>query len=491
MSPAFFRAVAARVFSTVAALVTGTLSLWLYQRYLTPETYGMVLVATQLMAYLPLLDGGFRTTLNRRLLAGDPRADELIHFGQVVNTWLVLLVLLVALVVMGAYAFTPVARLAGEPLAFFFLLGLAAAAVTAANLQAGLLVGLHAQAELAVIGGGGALVNLTVLWTSLDAGAGVWAFPLGTLAMLAFMWPTSLWLIRRRLPELRIISLTLGAKFWQQFHEVKTSALALFRSQVATLVLFTVDVVIVGLACGAREAALYGLLTRVFGIIRSVVQASGESAWPLVARQGGLDRNFNDFLVRANAWIYGSVTGAALMTLQPFLTWFMGDDWLASTSVLVLIAARFLITGMASTVTYLLYGLGEFRLLSRPLERELMVAAALALPGAFWFSSAGVAGAFLLATAAGTLAPIYFGYFRVADVAARGFFLAMWSRLVAGLVMSGTLSWLALRWLDSGWHVVLAGAGAVLGSLTIGLLVAALRRGGGTERGFVAWLRRW
>lgn len=477
MSPAFFNAVAARGFATVVGLVAGSLSLWLYQRYLTPETYGVVLVAAQLMAYLPLLDGGFRTTLNRRLLAAEPGADELILFGQAVNTWLALMATGVALVVMGAYAFTPTALLSGQPLGFFLLLGVAAAGVTAGNLQANLLVGLHAQAELSVLGGVGALLNLGVLWAGLHAGAGVWAFPLGTLAMLVFVWPASLWLIRRRRPGLPFFSLARGPEFWRRFHEMKAGALALFRNQVATLVLFTVDVVIVGLACGAREAAVYGLLTRVFGIVRSVVQTSGEAAWPLVARQGGLDREFNGFLVRANAWIYGSVTGAALVTLQPFLGWFMGGDWLASTPVLMLIAARFLITGMASTVTYLLYGLGEFRLLSRPLERELMASVVLAVPGALWLGSAGVSGAFLLATAAGTLAPIYFGYFRAARLEARAFFLAMWWRAAAGVLVSAGLGWLALGWLNGGWLIVIAGGLACGAGIGAGLLVAALRPG--------------
>ena len=226
MSPAFFNAVAARGFATVVGLVAGALSLWLYQRYLTPETYGVVLVAAQLMAYLPLLDGGFRTTLNRRLLAAEPGADELILFGQAVNTWLALLAAGVALVVMGAYAFTPTALLSGQPLSFFLLLGVVAAGVTAGNLQAGLLVGLHAQAELSVLGGVGALVNLGVLWAGLHAGAGVWAFPLGTLAMLVLVWPASLWLIRRRRPGLPVFSLARGAEFWRRFHEQKTSSLA-------------------------------------------------------------------------------------------------------------------------------------------------------------------------------------------------------------------------------------------------------------------------
>src|SRR3954452_19608803 len=104
----YARAWGARIFAMTSNLACGLVALKLYGR-LSPEAYGVVAVALTVMGYLPLMDGGFRTTINRAVLA-EPFAaqrSKLLVFGQEFYSWLGLGVLCVAMVLMFGYAFTP------------------------------------------------------------------------------------------------------------------------------------------------------------------------------------------------------------------------------------------------------------------------------------------------------------------------------------------------------------------------------------------------
>src|SRR5438477_12405947 len=116
----YVKAWGARVFAMTSNLVCGLLALKLYGR-LSPEAYGVVAAALTVMGYLPLLDGGFRTTINRAILA-EPNSRErqtLLRFGQVFYSWLGLAVLVLAAVLMAGYAASPMGRHSGQSLAFF------------------------------------------------------------------------------------------------------------------------------------------------------------------------------------------------------------------------------------------------------------------------------------------------------------------------------------------------------------------------------------
>jgi len=64
----FERTVLCRITATASALIVGVISLRLYRNYLTPEIYGAILIALQIINHLRFLDGGFRSAINRRLL---------------------------------------------------------------------------------------------------------------------------------------------------------------------------------------------------------------------------------------------------------------------------------------------------------------------------------------------------------------------------------------------------------------------------------------
>src|SRR5262245_10721342 len=412
MSSDFYRAVAARLFATTSALVSGMVSLKLYSHYLSPESYGVVVVALQFMSYLPLLDGGFRTTTNRRLLAEPDQVTRLglVRFCQAFYSLVSVAIVAVALLCMWGYAFTSNARQSSLSLDFFLVLGAVGAAAVIGFSQMNLLIGLQAQTALFLLMGLNSWLTVGARWICLGVGAGVWAFPLSSLAALAGTLPIAWRSIRRRMPSVRLFTLERSAEFKRYFHELKRDAWACFRSQVSIILLFTVDIIFVGMMSSAGEAAVYAVLSRLFGIVRGLLQTAGEAAWPVVAEQRETSGVLASFLLRANGWIYGAVMGAMALTLTPFLEWYMGKAWAPPSILVYLLAARFLITGASSPAGYLLVGLGDFQAVARCVERELVVATLLAVPLGMKWGVLGVAWAFLLATACGTFLPILFVY---------------------------------------------------------------------------------
>src|SRR6266853_1930870 len=125
----YIKAITCRMIATASALVAGAVSLRLYGRYLTPEIFGMVLVPLQILSYLPLLDGGFRTVVNRQILANPENQEQLgaINFCQAFYSWFALLALIVAELCMVGYSLTPAVARAGESVTFFLALGMVSA----------------------------------------------------------------------------------------------------------------------------------------------------------------------------------------------------------------------------------------------------------------------------------------------------------------------------------------------------------------------------
>src|SRR4030095_5953349 len=100
MTHHFLNAVFWRSAATLSALVKGLVTLRLVGRHLEPSSYGVVLVALQILASLPFLDARSRTPVSRPLLANreSGRRAALLRFGQTLYSWLSLGVLAVALV---------------------------------------------------------------------------------------------------------------------------------------------------------------------------------------------------------------------------------------------------------------------------------------------------------------------------------------------------------------------------------------------------------
>lgn len=433
MTGSFLRTVAWKVSATLSGALAGLLMLRLLDAYLLPERYGVVVVALQAMLYLPLLDFGFRTTLNRRLLVEhDPvERRRLLDFGQALYLRLGALVWGVAVVGMVAYGFTPTARLAREPVLFFVALGTAGAFSVLALAQVNLLIGLGEQQRVFRLNTLGSWTNLLALWIGLKSGWDLWAFPwAAALLGVVQLVPAWLW-SRAKEPTLHWSGQITAAEFRERFGQFRADAFACLRSQFAILLLFTVDVVLVGLLAGDPVvAAIYGTSARIFGIVRGALQSGSEALWPLVAKASadGSDPGQGDWLLRVNAWLYGGAMGAMAVTLAPFTDWFMKKWGGPDPVVVALLAARFLVTGLTSPAAYFLLGLGDFRSLARYCERELACGVLLSLALGWKFGARGVALAFLVSTVFGTFTPIFWQWARLRRLPAGRLFATAWAR---------------------------------------------------------------
>lgn len=441
------------------------------------ESYGVVVVALQIMSYLPLLDGGFRTAVNRRILADESKEErgDLLYFCQVLYSWLALIIFLVGVVAMGVYLLTPNARNSGQPMIFFLVLGVSGALTVITAAQGGVLVGLGMQANLFFINALNAWISTTALWLSLREGAGVWAFPISTLMGICGTYPIILWMVRRRERSIRFWIFNVDERFWKCFRRLKWDAWACFRSQGSIMLLFSLDLVLVGFLCSAQDAAIYGVLSRLFGIVRSFLQTFGEVAWPIMAQRKETGGEFSSFLLRLNGWLYGSVMGAIAVTLIPFIQWFMGNSWRPPEWLVYLLVVRFLISGLSSPAAYFLIGLGDFRSIARCVERELLAALILGvLLGRLW-GIGGVASAFCIATIFGTLAPIMFIYAGREKISPIRLMSQVWWRALVGF---GTSFLVAARLIYMGGNrieIVAIGLGSAVLALCLGVCISYMR----------------
>jgi O-antigen/teichoic acid export membrane protein len=441
MRSEFFQAAGARLFSVVASLASGLLSLKLYGHYFTPDDYGLIVVALQLISYLPMLDGGFRTTTNRLLLAtSEERTRQaLVEFSQTIYSWLLMVVLVVGGLGLGAYGL-----LAGHSgqfgSLFFTTLGITGALSVFANAQAGLLIGLGAQASMAVIAGASALASVGALAVGLSLGCGPWAFT----ASLTATALTTYCLTRLRLSRFSIfvpwIRFGISADFWLRFHELRNDAWHAFRSQVSIVMLFSSDLVLVAIFCSPADTAIYGVLSRLHSIARGFLQSFNEASWPIVARRAAGIEKFQNWLLRTNGWIYGFAGGGLLVASPWFIGWYIGDAWKPSPLLNGLFVARFLIMGASTPASYFLLGAGEFRSIARCCEREVATALGLGAALGFFLGSSGVALGYLLATNAGTFLPLWIIYARRQGDSLVPLLLQSWLRICAGFA-TAALGW--------------------------------------------------
>jgi len=474
----FYLAFACRTFAMASAFICGLVSLRLYKDFLEPQTYVVIMTAWQMLSYLPLLDGGFRNATNRNILA-EPAAGEkrrLIVFAQTICSYLAVAGAFLGVIIMFCYAYTPNVQQLGLPISYFIFFGAVGALCMVGSLQFALLIGLEAQQNLFLLVAANSWLTLASLWLALEAGLGAWAFPISILAGFLGTWPLALYWIRRQMPGAPVFSFHLPKEFWLTFHRVKQNAAACFENQIVTMVLYTSDVILVGILCEAKAAATYVVLARLFTVIRSFLQSASEVSWPIVAQRGLVKKEFADPLLKVNAWLYGSVMGAVAVTLIPFLLWFMGKEWTAGPLLLNLFIARFLITGLAAPASYFLFGLGEMPVISRWLKRELFAGVLLAILLASQFSITGVAWGFLLATALGTFFPLLRSYAQRAGSSALEIFLQIWWRAAVSFITSSLGAAFALSYLPGRAQAVLAGAVGMVTGLSIGYVIGMARR---------------
>ncbi|HTH47760.1 MAG TPA: hypothetical protein VMB21_09640, partial [Candidatus Limnocylindria bacterium] len=316
MSERFVHTVLWKILANISSVISMLLALKVYKQHVSQEVYGLFLVLLAMLNNLAQVDGGFRLTLNRNLLSA-PSPDErrrLLEFGQTLYSIGGLLALGAGTLLMVGYGLTPAAKVAGQPLYFFAIMGSLGGLTVISAAQCQLLIGLRMQSRLYILTTLNSWGFLAGLWLGFKAGLGNWTFVVAFIAatgvplLLALVW------IRLHEPELKLFSFHPGPEFRARLRSLWPESSAAFIMQVLTMLLYNLDLVVAQQFCGYASAGIYVLIAgQVFNRLRTLMQAADEAIWPFVARGGGL--HISVALVRLNAWLYGAVVGGVIFTL--------------------------------------------------------------------------------------------------------------------------------------------------------------------------------
>jgi O-antigen/teichoic acid export membrane protein len=462
----------------VSLLLTGFYAIWLYTAYLRPDRYGVLALALTIIGYLPYLDGGFRTVINRAILAAPDTSKrlELFQFAQKLYSFLALIIIACALLAMVIYGLMPGARAERLPLSFFIVLGLANSLLVISNVQSAAFVALQQQSKVFILQTLAAWTSVNALAWAFARGWELWSIPFASIVSVLVTYPLTLRWVHFALPEVKIFSFFTGTDFWTRFHQMKADAWFCFRSQLTSLVLYSADILIIGYFSPKAEVAIYYVIMRLVGMVRSLLQTGGEVGWPFLAQRGVAQEDAIPWF-GLHGWIYGSVAGAFLVVSIPFCQWYMGPAWTVSPALLTVIVWRFLVVGLGSSATYLLYAAGQFRPISKCLEGELFAGLLFGILGGYFYGTIGVATGFLIATAAGTLIPVFIAYSRAGRVPVGRILGTIWTRALLAYAASYLTATLLLRVLSNGFYMPLIGSAAVMVSLLLAIAFAVSRNG--------------
>ena len=479
-------AVICRLIANLVGVVTAFLSLRLYNLYVSKEIYGTILVGLQIIGYLPLMSGGFRMALNQQTLAApeNDRKQAIARFGQTLQSYFFVIVLLGGMLGMAAYGFLPKSRATDIPLLVFITAGAAAALTFQAGSQLALLVAFGEQVTSSIIQGAWGVLTVAALWISFALGSGVWAFPLSNaISSLLIILLVRLSLLRTK-NDVPLFLWKRERDFMVQLKSVWKAAFEALYSQVATVLVFTLDLIIIGILIGPGPAAVYGVVTRIVTISRQVLQSLSEAAWPRLAQELDLGRKVQIMrkVDRFNAWFVGSWYGALAITLLPFLGWLVKPDWVATPLLAGLIIARSFVISLTSAHAYGLLSAGRFRDLAQVNQQEVAIGLVLGTILSLTMGVNGTAIAFLLGSLAAQGWQMTYRYFRFAEdthwfsewlaVASRGLLAAGISAAIAAAVWSVTRTHLG----HAGWLSV--PAGGIAFALPVGAVLLWWRTSG-------------
>jgi O-antigen/teichoic acid export membrane protein len=400
----FKYAVIFRIIASACTVVTAFLSVRVYNLYVSKEIYGVILVGLQFIGYLPLVSSGFRTVIGRQMLAeADPaKKAQLGRFGQMLLSYFLVFATFASMAIMAAYSQEPGARATGLPVSLFIASGAAAVTSFLSGSQLGLLVSAGEQVQSSIIQGLSGLLGVSILWGSFAAGTGVWAFPISTVVTALAIVAACRFAMTSTAYDVPLFVWSCGPGSWARLVAIWRQALDALLNQIAMILVFTVDLVIVGIAVGPGAAAIYGVITRAVTISRQMLSSLAEAAWPRLAgelddtRRAGIMRKVD----RLNAWVVGAWYGAMAATLHPFLSWLVKPDWVGPQPLILLMILRSLLISLTSPHAYGLMSAGRFRELATINMQEGLLGLTAGIALSLTYGYYGVAYAFLGATIA-------------------------------------------------------------------------------------------
>jgi len=471
-------AVISRLIANLFGVATAFISIHLYNRYVTKEIYGTILVGLQLIGYIQLMSGGFRMALNQQTLAEPDAASKqsIARFGQTLQSYFFIIVMLGGMIGMTAYGQLPKSRATDIPLLVFVSAGAAAALTFQAGSQLALLVAFGEQVTSSLIQGVWGILTMTVLWISFALGSGVWAFPLsnGIGALLVIIIVRIALLCTKN--DVPLFVWHRERDFLARFKGIWKTAFDSLYSQILTVLVFTLDIILVGILVGPGPAAVYGIVTRIMAISRQVLQSLSEASWPRLAQEQDSQRRAQTMrkVDRLNAWLIGCWYGAMAITLLPFLGWLVKPDWVAGPLLTALILARSFVISLSSAHSYGLLGAGRFRDLSQVLQQEVSIGLIAGGILSWTFGVIGTAIAFLGGSLAAQGWQMTYRYFRFEhDTHWLSEWFAVTGRGLLSCAVSAAIAFAA--WSLVRTHVGNAGWLAVpVGGIAFGIPAAAL-----------------
>jgi O-antigen/teichoic acid export membrane protein len=267
-----------------------------------------------LLIYLPLIGGGVGMVVGQQMLASKDREEtrRLAIFSQVLQSHVCLLALIAALILMTIYSQTRMAHTSGLPTPLFFAIGLAGVVSFHCGGQIGIFSGLGHQIYSVILNGASSFTTLLVLWLGFKGGLGPWAMPLATAAGIVVLVPAARVLQLRLMPGLPYLSWNRAADFWSRLKILLPAAANWLQSQTVIMLLFTVDLLLMGFIFGPGAAAVYSIISRVTAMSRQMINTLCDSMWPNLAAEHDPQRKIDLMrkVDRLNAWITGGWFGA-------------------------------------------------------------------------------------------------------------------------------------------------------------------------------------
>ena len=490
-------AVICRVITNLIGVAIAFISLRLYNRYLTKEIYGTVLVATQFMAYLPLISGGFGMILGQQMLSSRDRdiVAKTARFTQVLQSHIFVLALGVGLIIMMVYSHTPAARSVGLPLPLYFAIGLSGAATFYSGGQIGMMTGLGRQVYTIILTGAWSLLGLLILSLAFIAGSGVWAMPISTGLGALLLVPVAWYVQQRLVPGLPTLSWHRDADFWPKLKEIWFPALTWLQSQFSIMFLFTMDIILMGMLFGPGAAAVYGIVSRITAMSRQVIQTLSDTAWPRFTQELDLERKAELMrkVDRLSAWIAGSWYGAMAATLQVFLGWLMKtdrpdhEDWVAGSLLIYLVVGRNMVVSLSSPHSYGLLSAGRFKELARVTQMEIVASLAAIFLLSHFLGMIGLALGVLVGTCGGSLWYTTYLYFKPS---ARTPWFKEWCAIylrgtgsaVLGFTVASLVWWAEKTLFHApGCMAIVAGGVGLAAGMGVAILVGLIKSGGKTR----------
>jgi membrane protein EpsK len=169
--------------------------------------------------------------------------------------------------------------------------------------------------------------------------------------------------VRRELPGLRLSPRLVSRA---RLRELVSFSGYTFLSHVAGKIVFSADVILIGLVLGAEPVALYAVAARLFAVASSITATGSDLLYPAYSElegSGERDRQVRYLGSGLRATTCVTVLAAGPLLLLPdwiFAAW-LGDDFADSAPVLVLLAAALLVGQPARVLAQYLLARGRPR----------------------------------------------------------------------------------------------------------------------------------